>query len=79
MSKGQWKKHEEIDEEILGILGRGEIMTAHVVWYALNQRKFRISYGTVQRRLESLKKSQKIKILKSGSNQNLWTTCEDLG
>lgn len=74
MSKGHWKKHEEADEEILEILGKGEIMTAHVIWYELKGRGFKISYGAVQRRLEGLKEKNQVRLLENSvSNQKIWT------
>jgi len=73
MSKGYWKKYEEVDKEILKTLGKGEIMTAHILWLELNQRGIKISYGSIQRRLESLKVNQKIKLLENSiSNQKIW-------
>ncbi len=75
MSKQNWKKHEQVKETILKILRPGKIMTANVILFELRQRDFKISYGSVARRLIELKEEGKIKSIESlHSNQKIWTT-----
>lgn len=72
MSRGNWKKHEGADEEILKVLSNGEIMTTRLIWFEV-RKTIKISYDAVQRRLNNLMNDSKVKFLGSpGSTINLW-------
>jgi len=75
MSKNNWKKHEQVKDNILKILKSGKIMTTNVILFELKQRDFKISYGSVARRLAELHKEKKVKFIESvRSNQKIWST-----
>ena len=72
MSKEHWKKHENVEGDILDILRHGEIMTTNVILFELKKLKHNISYNAVARRLESLTEEERVFVLDSLSKQKLF-------
>lgn len=74
MSKKPWNKHEKVEEEIIEILRKMQLATANVILFELKQRGYKISYGSVSRKLESLNKQERVQFLEiGGSKQKIWS------